>query len=63
MLTRARRSAAVPIAISGAAAGRSQRSVATRRGSGRLTQPSVGRPVLTWRKIPEPRPGTTGLVL
>ena len=29
-------------------------------GGGRLTQPSVGRPVLTWKKIPEPRPGTTG---
>ena len=34
----------MPIAISGAAAGRSQRRAASSRGSGRLTQPSVGPP-------------------
>ena len=29
----------------------------------RLTQPFVGPPVWAWRKIPEPRPGTTGRML
>ena len=44
-------------------AGRSQRRIVSSRLSGRLTQPTVGFPRLTCRKIPEPRPGTTGLVL
>ena len=60
---RRRISALVPIAISGAAAGRSQWRSVSSCGSGRLTQPSVGRPVLACRKIPEPRPGTIGLLL
>ena len=29
----------------------------------RLTQPIVGPPVCAWRKIPDPRPGTTGRML
>ena len=53
----------VPITISGSLAGRSQRRIVSSRPSGRLTQPIVGFPRLTWRKIPEPRPGTTGFVL
>src|ERR671930_2458586 len=49
--------------ISGRCAGRSQRRTVSSWGRGRLTQPRVGRPVLAWRKIPEPRPGTIGLRL
>src|ERR687887_1210128 len=56
-------SAAVPITISGSLVGRSQCRTTISCGSGRLMQPRVGRPVLAWRKIPEPRPGTTGLEL
>jgi hypothetical protein len=56
-------SLSVPITIRGFDEGLSQSSTETRSGSGRLTQPAVGPPVSTWRKIPEPAPGTTGSVL
>src|SRR6266705_3414537 len=55
--------ARVPITISGALSGRSQRRTLTSWGGDRLTHPSVGLPVLAWRKIPEPRPGTIGSLL
>src|SRR5262245_50300173 len=43
--------------------GRSQRRMRSSCVRGRLTQPFVELCTWTWRKIPEPRPGTIGLVL
>ena len=53
----------MPRCTNGCAAGRSQRRTWRSCGSGRLTQPAVGCPALTCRKIAEPRPGTTGAAL
>ena len=47
----------------GALRGIEPASVETSCGTGRLTQPLVELPVFAWRKIPEPRPGTTGRML
>src|SRR4051794_28591222 len=58
-----RRPALVPIAMEGCAFGSSQRSTCTRSARGMLTQPFVDEPVCACRKIPEPRPGTTGCML
>src|SRR6266545_6288878 len=44
-------------------AGDSQRSTWSKLARRRLMQPFVGLPVCTCRKIPEPRRGTTGLML
>ena len=53
----------VPIAITGAAPGRNQRSTARSCAFLSEMQPIVGPPVCAWRKIPEPLPGTTGRML
>ena len=49
--------------ISGLEAGSSQRSTRRRAGRRRLMQPLVAFPICIWRKIPDPRPGTTGCML
>ncbi len=53
----------MPITISGERSGRSQRSTRTSSGYASATQPSVGAPKETCRKIADPAPCTTGEVL